>query len=98
MEQHSSYQELALGGNPGITPNESDPFVEVLRQYVIDKKTKQLELQSKIKHKLRGDFVTDQNIAIVYIRAVLPVSPENLKFYSDISQQKTKIYSKGNSI
>jgi len=76
--------ELALGGNPGITPNESDPFVEVLRQYVIDKKTKQLELQSKIKDKLRGDFVTDQNIAIGYIRAVLPQSPENLKFYSEL--------------
>jgi hypothetical protein len=76
--------ELALGGNPGITPDESDPFVEVLRQYIFDKKKKQIDLQTKIKDKLRGDFVTDQNIAIGYIRAVLPESPENLKFYSEL--------------
>jgi len=76
--------ELSMGGNPGITPDKADPFIDVLRLYITDKKKKQLELQVKIKDKLEGDFVTNQNIAIGYIRAVLPESPDNLKFYSDL--------------
>ena len=83
-QKKKNQAELSMGGNPGITPDKADPFIDVLRLYITDKKKKQLELQVKIKDKLEGDFVTNQNIAIGYIRAVLPESPDNLKFYSDL--------------
>jgi hypothetical protein len=73
--------ELSFGGCPGITPDNLDPFIDVLRQYIMGKKKIKLELQNEIRDKLKDDFAMNQSVAIGYIRAVLP---DELKFYSDL--------------